>query len=256
MGRMNIANLRRGPQPLAPLTVAMGIPGCGKSYLCAGVKGSVFVGAEDGAPGLDIIAFPRCETIAEHFAAIDELQAHCADIKPSQLVFDSGTAFMRMAEQELCLKHGIATLQEMPYGKGPPHREEIARSLVARLDAFRRATGVPVVLVWHAKLETYADPEGEAYDRWVIDADPKHVAPVLMQGVDAVLFLKEEVSRRKLKEGMRERVVAKSYGDRTLYTCNGAAHTAKNRYGLPAELPADLNVYYQKIGEFFNRGES
>lgn len=254
MTRMSIDNLRKGPQKLAPFTGCVGVGGSGKTSTCGQLANSFFIGGEDGAPGLDILQLPQCHTDAEYFESIDTAEANIAELKPPHLVVDSFTDYIRKVEERLCAENGVSSLQEVPYGKGPALVEAPARALLKRLDMFRRRTGVPVIVIAHGKLESYADPEGEAYDRWTIDLNAKYILPLFVQSLDAVLYLQEQISRRKLKEGTRERTIARSFGDRVFYTCNTAAHIAKNRYSLPAQIPADIANYYQLVSDYFNRG--
>ncbi len=103
-----------------------------------------------------------------------------------------------------------------------------------------------VVLVAHAKVERFEDPEESAYDRYSPRLN-KHAAALISEWVDAVLFATRKiVTRTETGAFNRARAkaaaVGKDGGERVLRCIGGPACIAKNRYRLPAELPLEWDA--------------
>jgi hypothetical protein len=100
-----------------------------------------------------------------------------------------------------------------------------------------------IVLLAHAKIERFEDPESAAYDRYSPRLH-RHASSLLTEWVDAVLFATRRIRVETQDAGFnRERGIAKGIGkdggERILRTVGGPACVAKNRYNLPPELPLD-----------------
>jgi hypothetical protein len=98
-----------------------------------------------------------------------------------------------------------------------------------------------VILIAHAKVEKFDDPESNAYDRYSPRLH-KHAGGLITEWVDAVLFATRKFRTQTEERGFgRERTIAVGLGadggERILRCVGSPACTAKNRYGLPAELP-------------------
>ena len=89
-----------------------------------------------------------------------------------------------------------------------------------------------IVLLAHAAIRTFKNPEGEDFDRYELKLNAKASA-VVREWADAVLFANYETLTAK-KDG---RVRGISTGARFMFTERRAAWDAKNRYGLPEQLP-------------------
>lgn len=119
------------------------------------------------------------------------------------------------------------------------------------LDALRNERGMQIILIAHAQIERYANPETDTYYRY----SPRlhRLASALVQEwCDEVLFASYRVHTKVTKEGFdRRRVQGIGTDERILRTSERPAHVAKNRLGLPDELPLDYRVYAA-----FARGET
>lgn len=106
------------------------------------------------------------------------------------------------------------------------------RLFLAALDRLRDKRGMALLLIAHTKVETFKNPEGADYDRYVPDVHKKTWA-LTHRWTDAVLFANFYVHVEQEK-GER----AKGHGgqQRILYTEYHAAYEAKNRFGLPPEI--------------------
>ena len=107
-----------------------------------------------------------------------------------------------------------------------------------------------VILVAHAKVERFEDPENAAYDRYTPRLH-KHAASLIAEWVDAVLFANKKV---RVSKDSSDRAIAAPIGadggERVIRTVGSPACIAKNRYGLPSEIPLSWQAFieaYQKV---------
>jgi len=112
---------------------------------------------------------------------------------------------------------------------------------VDALGALRANKGMAVILIAHAKVEKFEDPESTAYDRYSPRLN-KHACALLTEWSDAVLFATRKFRTEVEDKGFgRERAIAVGVGadggERILRCVGSPACVAKNRYGLPGELP-------------------
>jgi len=91
------------------------------------------------------------------------------------------------------------------------------------------------IILAHAKVETFTDPESSAFDRFSPRLH-KYAAAYLCEWCDAILLATREFSAAKGD---------KSGGGRILRCTPSAVGVAKNRYGFPDVLPLDWNAIYQ-----------
>ena len=84
-----------------------------------------------------------------------------------------------------------------------------------------------VILLAHAKIEKFADPESTAFDRFSPRLN-KNATALLCEWCDAILLATREHGAAKGE---------KSGGQRILRCVGTPACVAKNRYGLPEMLP-------------------
>jgi hypothetical protein len=106
------------------------------------------------------------------------------------------------------------------------------RRFLAALERLQAAKRMHVVMLAHSQIRTFKNPEGPDYDRYAIKLNDKAAGP-LKEWVDALLFARHQ----ELAHQEKKKVRGVSTGARLLHTERSAAYDAKNRYGLPPELP-------------------
>ena len=105
--------------------------------------------------------------------------------------------------------------------------------MLTGLDALRDERGMVVILVAHAQIEKFANPETENYDRYVPRLH-KLASALVQEWCDEVLFATYRVHTRTATEGFdRKRVQGVGTGERVLRTTERPAHVAKNRLTSP-----------------------
>lgn len=122
----------------------------------------------------------------------------------------------------------------MAYGKGPEIAQAEWIKLLLLLDELRATRRMAMMLLCHTRIKTFRNPEGDDFDRYVPDMHEK-VWGLTHKWADVVLFANFETFAKKDRGAMK----AKGIGGeaRVLYTQRTAAYDAKNRLGLPAEIP-------------------
>ena len=148
----------------------------------------------------------------------------------------------------MCSLHGKQGVEDFGYGNGYTYvREEFGRFL-NRLQEIVDL-GIHVVLTAHAQIRKFEQPdEMGAYDRYELKLGKKtssQTAPLIKEWGDIVLFCnyKTIVMKNERKKNKAQG------GQRVMYTTHTPAWDAKNRFGLPEELPME----YQAIAHIFNK---
>jgi hypothetical protein len=223
-----------------------GIEGIGKSTFGASAPAPIFVPTEDGLGEIDCHHFPLAESFEEVDEALLELAREPHDYQ--SVVIDSLDWLERLIWDEVCAQFDVKSIEKVDggYSKGYTHALTQWRQFLTRLDSLRLNRNMVVVLIAHAKVEKFEDPESAAYDRYSPRLH-KHAAALVTEWTDAVLFATRKFRTETEKAGFnRTRTVATAVGmdggERILRTVGSPACIAKNRYGLPAELPLSWNA--------------
>lgn len=116
--------------------------------------------------------------------------------------------------------------------------------MLAGLDVLRTKQNMCIILLAHAKVETFSDPEVGASDRFSPRLH-KHANAVLTEWADVVLFATRKIITKTEDAGFnRNRTLAsglgKGSGERVMRCFVSPGCIAKNRYSLPTELPLSL----------------
>lgn len=231
--RMTLANVSKGRID-APFRVLLyGVEGIGKSTFGASSPRPIFLGAEDGTGHLNVERLPKPEAWGEVFEALRTLREEQHEYQT--LVVDTLDWIEPLIWRDVCVRAGAALIEEVGggYGKGYTAAVEEWRRFLAGLEQLQAARRMNVVLLAHSHIKAFKNPEGEDFDRYQIKLNDKAAGP-LKEWADAVLFTKHETFANQDK---KKRVRGVSTGARLIYTERTAAFDAKNRYGLPPELP-------------------
>lgn len=229
MSKMQLKNVKKGRLE-APLCVVLyGMEGVGKSTFAADAPNAIFLGAEDGTAHLDIARFPVPATWEECIDALDVLRDDAHDYK--SVVLDTADWIEPLIHDYVCREGGKKSIEDFGYGKGYAAALDSWRELTKKLDALR-AHGMHVIVLAHAQVKTFRNPVGDDYDRYELKLHGK-ASSLLKEWANAVLFANYKTYTRE-KDG---RVRAMGDGSRVVFTEHRPAWDAKNRYGLPHELP-------------------
>ena len=239
MGLMQ--TIQSGKQPMPPRLMIYGTEGIGKSTIAANAPKPIFVQTEDGLGEIACSKFPLATSVDDVLAALTELNAETHDYQT--VVIDSLDWMERLIWDSICRRFHVSSIEEADggYQRGYVHALTSWRRVVDLLNALRVSKGMAVILIAHAKVEKFEDPEAASYDRFSPRLH-KHAAALITEWCDAVLFATRKFRTEKEKQGFgKERTIAVAVGadggERILRTVGGPSCVAKNRYDLTAELP-------------------
>lgn len=241
-----LANIESGRSASPPRMLIYGTEGVGKSTLAAQAPKSIFIQTEDGLGEIDCHKFPLTKSFDEATAALKALAAEEHDFQT--VVIDSLDWLERLVWDTVCRDFGANSIEKVDggFGKGYVYALSYWRTLLDRLNALHKDRQMAIILIAHAKVERFEDPESSAYDRYSPRLN-KHASALITEWVDLVGFATRKFRVESEKSGFnRERHIAhaigKGGGERVLRTVGGPSCVAKNRYNLDAELPLDWNA--------------
>ncbi len=226
-------------QPRPPRILLYGPGGIGKSEFAAYLPGTLALPVEDGLDAYDVAKLPTPKTWEEALGYLSMVAENPGSY--SSLTIDSITKLEDLAKAHVAARAKVKTIEEMPYGTGVPALMTEWRTLLDSLNNIR-AKGLAVLLIGHTATVSYADPRSQAYDRFQprlhLTTKGQGTLPMTFEWCDGVFCAAYQVFTASEDKGFnKERIRAIGGGGRILYTTEMPTHLAKNRWGLPAELP-------------------
>ena len=239
-------NITRGRQAKAQRVIIYGTEGIGKSTLASQFPNPLFIDTEGSTSNMDVARMdkPTSWTMLMNQIAFVKANPTVCDT----LIVDTIDWAEALAIESVCSLHGKKGVEDFGYGNGYTYvREEFGRFLNKLQEIVD--LGIHVVLTAHAQIRKFEQPdEMGAYDRYELKLGKKtssQTAPLVKEWGDIVLFcnyktivMKNESNKNKAQGGQR-----------VMYTTHTPSWDAKNRFGLPEELPMD----YQAIAHIFNK---
>jgi hypothetical protein len=233
---MSILNhIMAGPKPGPRRMLVYGTAGVGKSTFATCAPNAVVIQTEDGLNEIDTHKFPVAESLDAVMECLAALYSEPHEFRT--VVIDSLDWLERLIHAKVCQSRQVASIEDIGYGKGYTFALSHWRDVLDGLAALRASRGMTVVLIAHAKIERFENPETEAYDRYVPRLH-KTAAALVAEWCDEVLFATYKVFTKATDEGFNQkRVQGLGSGERVLRTTERPSHLAKNRLALPDELP-------------------
>lgn len=229
-------NIIRGKIPCAKKVVIYGPEGIGKSTFASKFPDPVFIDTEGSTKDMDVARF---EKTSSWTMLMEQIRYVCAN--PSickTLVIDTADWAEQMCVADLCARYGKKGVEDFGYGNGYVYaKEEFGRFLNALEEVVEKE--IHVVLTAHAQMRKFEQPdELGAYDRWEMKLGKKtssQTTPLVKEWADMVLFANYKTWSIAVDEKGKKRKA--QGGERTMYTSHHSCWDAKNRYGLPEEVP-------------------
>lgn len=235
-------NVISGVQRTAIKTLIYGPEGIGKSTLAAMWPNPIFIDLEGGTNQLPVV---RLEAPSSWSMLRAELTAiKNREIPCSTVVIDTMDAAERMCAEYIMARDGKKSIEEWGYGKGYTIlQEEFGRLLDYLTDT--ASSGINVVVLGHSTMRKFERPdESGAYDRFELKLT-KQVSPMVKEWADMVLFCDYKTYVETNKAGKAKA----TGGARVIRTTHAPTWDAKNRFGLPDELPLKLGEMPVQLGE-------
>jgi len=237
---MTLASVKRGKLDVPLRILGFGTEGVGKSTFASQAPSPIFLGAENGTESLDIARLPEPETWDDVLDALDLLEKEKHEYRT--IVVDPVNWLEPLVFHKVT--GGIISIDKYDkgYGRGYNAALDHWRVFVAALERLW-SRGMHVVLIAHAHVKSFNDPEGPAYDRYELAMNQK-AAGLLKQWCAYVLFMRHESFSKKLDE---KKVIGFGTGARVMHTQWTAAFDAKRRLALPDELPLSWSDFENAV---------
>ena len=239
---MNQLKIHTGKAGGALKVVVYGPEGIGKSTLAAHFPRPVFIDTEGSTRHMDV---SRTDKPSSWTMLMEQVQYVRSDPGVcSTLVIDTADWAEQLCIASICADKKLSGIEDMGYGKGYVYlAEEFGRLLNLLEEIVGR--GVHVVLTAHAMMRKFEQPdEMGAYDRWELKLQKKTSA-LVKEWSDLLLFANyKTLSVAADDKGKKFKAQG---GRRVIYTSHHPCWDAKNRLGLPEELPLDFSALAQYI---------
>lgn len=241
--------ITKGKRARAQKVVIYGTEGIGKSSLASQFPEPLFIDTEGSTDNMDVARLDKPTSWIMLNNQIAFIKANPTVCKT--LVIDTIDWAESLCVDNLCAMHGKKGIEDFGYGNGYVYaKEEMGRFLNKLQDLIE--IGINVVLTAHAQIRKFELPdEMGSYDKYELKLGKKtssQTAPLVKEWADLLLFcnyktylISQEKSTKKKAQG----------NQRVMYTEHNPAWDAKNRHGLPSELPLD----YSSIAHIFKTEE-
>lgn len=226
----------KGKIPCAKKVLVYGPEGIGKSTFASRFPEPVFIDTEGSTKDMDVSRFEK----ASSWTMLME-QIRYVKVNPSicrTLVIDTADWAEQMCVTDLCARYGKKGVEDFGYGNGYVYaKEEFGRFLNALEEVVE--AGINVVLTAHAQMRKFEQPdELGSYDRWEMKLGKKtssQTSPLVKEWADMVLFANYKTWSVAVDDKGKKRKA--QGGTRVMHTTHHPCWDAKNRYGLPDEVP-------------------
>lgn len=230
--------------------VIYGPEGIGKSTFAAQFPDPLFIDTEGSTKKLDVRRFPK-PTSWEMLK--NEVREAVSGRLCRTLVIDTFDWAEQLCIGSICSAHQKRGIEDFGYGNGYVYeKEEIGKFLNTLQEAVD--SGIHVVLTAHAQMRKFEQPdELGAYDRWELKLGKKtssQISPLVKEWADTVLFANYKTYAVAVDD--KGKKFKAQGGERVMYTSHHPCWDAKNRDGLPPEMPFD----YSGIAYLFTDGQA
>jgi hypothetical protein len=219
-----------------------GQPGIGKSSFAAAIPGVVFLVErqerginqlmESGLVAQDLPILPIAEKWTDTMEMLEALRT--GEHAYKALAIDAMGGFERLCHEEVCRREYNDQWGEKGFGaykRGYETSLADWRLFINALDKLRDERKMSVILLGHAKVSPFKNPEGPDYDRYNVDVHDKTWA-LTHRWANIVLFANFDVAFAS-DEQNKKKAKARGGKTRSIYTEYDVAFDAKNQHNLP-----------------------
>lgn len=230
----------KGKRPGPRRTLMYAEHGVGKSSWAAGAPNPLFLDIEEGTNDLDVSRWDEPISSYTQLIGILEWVRHQPHDYHS-LVLDTLDWIEKLIFKDISQNAGVATVQDIDFGKGPPRAVPKWDFLLSQLALIQSQRRMGIILLSHARLEKVSPPDAPAYDRYSPDlwsnGKNEGVAPIIQEWCDEVFFVRKKRIVRTEGKGLNERGLAIGTEEREMLTSDSGFARAKNRLNMPPVLP-------------------
>jgi len=235
--------INKGVRHKARRMLIYGENGIGKSTLAAQFPKPLMLNFEDGVHSIDADSTDRFRSYRE---LQDFLTIELPRTDYRTIVLDTADWLEKMLMDEVARSSGKATIEDIGFGRGYQSLEKLWKQLFVQLEFFWNQNR-HIVFTCHEIIDRFADPEGDTFN-FYRPALHRAGSGCVTEWCDEVLFCKHKRYTRKRDEGYKqERHIAMQTGERVIVCNKQAAIEAKNRLGLPDEVPMSIESFYEPL---------
>jgi DNA polymerase III delta prime subunit len=223
------------------LVLIYGPDGVGKSTFGAEAPNPIFLGPESGSNSLDVSRFTAIDSWTKIKSKLNDLIHQPHDFKT--VVLDSIDWAEPLLWRDLCARYKVDAVEDVAggYGKWVAIANAEWKLLMNDLSALREK-GINIIAIAHAHVKPFNDPNTPLpYDRYQLKLNDK-AAAIWREYVDCVLFANFAVATHLVNKTDKKKK-ANDGGTRKIFTVRTASYDAKNRLGLPPELPLSYSEF-------------
>jgi len=236
-----------------------GVHGIGKSSFAAKAPNPIFIQTEEGTNDLEVDRFPLCKTMTRVDWCITQLLEEEHDYKT--VVIDSADMLGAVINKQVCEQMDVPSIEDIPYGKGHEYSYSQWNSLLGDIELLQEKRDMTVIFIAHSKIVEFQDPSSDTYHKYTnnlhINKKGIGVGARIQEWCDEVLFANYKTHTRITDKSIgKEAVKAVGSGERVIYTEQRASFDAKNRLGLPYELPMDKDLGYQVYADYIGEPQT
>lgn len=233
---MSLKAIRSKTQLKPPKLVLYGGAGIGKTSFAASMNKPIFLLTEDGMGKIQCDHFPVSKDYDSFIENLNSLLEE--DHEYATLCVDSLDWLEPLVWEKVCNIHGKKSIEEFGYGRGYVEALKQWREYIDVLNRLRDEKKMTIIQIAHSQIKRFESPEIEAYDRYELKLHRK-ASDLILEHSDACFFANYKFGSVKIKGKGGQTTSKAIQGERMLYTEAKPAFLAKNRYGLPEEMPFD-----------------
>lgn len=232
--------IHKGKQDLKRRVLVYGDNGIGKSTFACQFPDPIVLNLEDGIGDIDCEHTSKLNCWGDFVSAVSWLIQNPHDYKT--VVVDSVDWLETMILADVAQKHGKESYQEIEFGRGAGDVVKRWTTAIGGLVELWKNRCMYIVFTAHELIEEIKSPEG-TYSRFSPKLHPK-LSQCVPEWCDEVLRATSRVTMRQEKGAFGATRNLATGGVERILICQGTATTeAKNRLGMPVDIPLDIDSY-------------
>lgn len=234
---ISLSSLKKSKPPKDPIVLLYGVAGVGKDTLASEFPNPVLIPTPGEKPpaGVEIDTFPEVADFEQLMGSIEALFTE--DNTFGTVIFSALAGIERIVTAETCRRNGWKSIEEPGFGKGYVENDAVWDEFLDAVRALREQKELKIVLIGHPEIKNFDDPASTSYSRYTPELH-KRANPKVQATADIIAFVNHRVSIKTEKAAFgADKKEANGAGIRVIYLEERPGYIAKNRYGMPSEVP-------------------